>query len=308
MKIDSALLGTVEDALKDAGIPFRGDALDPTGVKVRFSDPDTQLKAKDVLQAKLGDNYIVALNLISSSPQWLTAIGALPMYLGLDLRGGVHFLLQVDMKAALDKAADRYTTDIRSLLRERSVPGVARRNERRRPLPRRRRTHPGAGEIEKRSPISPCARRGAPGGSCLLGTLKPRREAHQDGAVQQNITILRNRVNSSASPSRSSSSREPTAWWCSPGVQDTRAKTFSAAPRRWRSAWSTTRPAHSEAALAGTPPLGSDICGTLRWTLPSGVGGVTGDRINDASPVRSAQQRTRRARSLDGTGAGSSRK
>ena len=80
-----------------------------------------------MLQAKLGDNYIVALNLLSSSPQWLASIGALPMYLGLDLRGGVHFLLQVDMKAALDKAGDRYTTDIRSLLRERESPVRRRR-------------------------------------------------------------------------------------------------------------------------------------------------------------------------------------
>src|SRR5512141_2294338 len=120
-KVDTALLGTVEDALKGASIPYRGAALDPTGIKVRFDDPDTQLKAKDVLQGRLDDNYIVALNLLSSSPAWLSAIGALPMYLGLDLRGGVHFLLQVDMKAALDKAADRYTTDIRSLLREKKV-------------------------------------------------------------------------------------------------------------------------------------------------------------------------------------------
>src|SRR5262249_55202763 len=95
--------------------------LDATGVKVRFSDPDTQLKAKDVLQQKLGENYIVALNLLSSSPRWLASIGALPMYLGLDLRGGVYFLLQVDMKAARDKAADRYLTDIRSLLREKRI-------------------------------------------------------------------------------------------------------------------------------------------------------------------------------------------
>src|SRR5436190_10902016 len=120
-KVDAALLGTIENSLKAASIPIRGAALDATGIKVRFPDPDTQLKAKDVLQGKLGEDYIVALNLLSSSPQWLAAIGALPMYLGLDLRGGVHFLLQVDMKAALDKAADRYTTDIRSLLREKKV-------------------------------------------------------------------------------------------------------------------------------------------------------------------------------------------
>ena len=128
VKIDNALLGSVEEALKSANIAYRGAELDPLGVKVKFADTDTQLKAKDALQAKLGDTYIVALNLLSSSPHWLTAVGALPMYLGLDLRGGVHFLLQVDMKGALDKAADRYTTDIRSLMREKKViySGVAR--------------------------------------------------------------------------------------------------------------------------------------------------------------------------------------
>src|SRR4029453_2509291 len=120
-KTEARLFSTVQDALKSTNIAYSGEVLDPTGVKVRFADPDTQLKAKDVLQQKLGDNYIVALNLLSSSPQWLASIGALPMYLGLDLRGGVYFLLQVDMKGALDKAADRYTTDIRSLMREKRI-------------------------------------------------------------------------------------------------------------------------------------------------------------------------------------------
>src|SRR5437867_2351783 len=121
VKIDNALLGSVEEALKAANVPYRGAELDPVGIKVRFNDLDTQVRGKDVIQSKLGDNYIVALNLLSSSPHWLASIGALPMYLGLDLRGGVHFLLQVDMKGALDKAADRYTTDIRSLMREKKV-------------------------------------------------------------------------------------------------------------------------------------------------------------------------------------------
>src|SRR5436309_14351418 len=126
VKIDASTLQTVEEALKAANVPYRGETVDATGVKVRFADPDTQLKAKDVLQAKLNPdpnnpNYIVALNLLSSSPRWLASLGALPMYLGLDLRGGVYFLLQVDMKAALDKAADRYLTDIRSLLREKKI-------------------------------------------------------------------------------------------------------------------------------------------------------------------------------------------
>src|SRR5206468_8068377 len=84
-------------------------------------DYDSQLRARDALTAKLGDNYIVAVSLLSTSPQWLASIGALPMYLGLDLRGGVHFLEQVDMKGALDKAADRYTTDLRTLMREKRI-------------------------------------------------------------------------------------------------------------------------------------------------------------------------------------------
>jgi len=120
IKIDNSTLQTVEGALKAANIAYRGETIDPTGIKVRFADGDTRLKAKDVLQQKLGDDYIVALNQVSSSPRWLASIGALPMYLGLDLRGGVYFLLQVDMKGALDWAqraldADRRYDDPASL-------------------------------------------------------------------------------------------------------------------------------------------------------------------------------------------------
>src|SRR3989449_9534282 len=131
VKLDSALLGQVENVLKQGNLQFEAIFLDANGVKVRFNDPDTQIKAKDALQTTLGKDYVVALNLLSRSPSWLRSIGALPMYLGLDLRGGVHFLLQVDMKAALDKAADRYTTDIRSLLREKKViyAGIAREGQ-----------------------------------------------------------------------------------------------------------------------------------------------------------------------------------
>ena len=114
-KIDAAVLAQVEEALKAASIPYRGAMMDPTGIKVRLSDTDTQIKAKDVLQAKLGEDYIVALNLLSSSPQWLAHIGALPMYLGLDLRGGVHFLLQVDMfRSTVESVRSRWKREIGS--------------------------------------------------------------------------------------------------------------------------------------------------------------------------------------------------
>jgi len=127
-KLDPALLGKVEDTLKHENIKIDAIFMDSTGVKVRFADADTQIKAKDVLKNNLGKDYVIALNLISRSPSWLSNIHARPMYLGLDLRGGVHFLLQVDMKAALDKAADRYVGDFRASLRKEriSYSGVAR--------------------------------------------------------------------------------------------------------------------------------------------------------------------------------------
>ena len=120
-KLDPALLGKVEAVLQQENIKIDAIFMDATGVKVRFSDADTQIKAKDVLKSSFGKDYVIALNLISRSPRWLTNIHARPMYLGLDLRGGVHFLLQVDMKAALDKAADRYVGDFRASLRKERV-------------------------------------------------------------------------------------------------------------------------------------------------------------------------------------------
>lgn len=120
-KVDPALLAQVEQILQQEKIAYDGIYLDARGVKARFANTDTQIKAKDVLQANLSSNYTVALNLLSRSPEWLRSIGAKPMYLGLDLRGGVHFLLQVDMKAALDKAAERFVGDFRTALRKERV-------------------------------------------------------------------------------------------------------------------------------------------------------------------------------------------
>jgi preprotein translocase subunit SecD len=130
------MLARVQDALDKAKIPYSGALLDSSGVRVRFADTDTQLKAKDTVEAALNPNpadadYTVALNLLPASPNWLTAIHALPMYLGLDLRGGVHFLLKVDMRAALTKRLDGLSGEIRSLLREKTIRhgGVARDGE-----------------------------------------------------------------------------------------------------------------------------------------------------------------------------------
>lgn len=121
LKLDESLLQKVESTLKLADIPFDGLFMDASGVKVRFANTDTQLLAKDKLVANLGKDYTVALNLVPQTPNWLQSIGAKPMYLGLDLRGGVHFLLQVDMKAALDKAAESTVGDFRMSLRKEKI-------------------------------------------------------------------------------------------------------------------------------------------------------------------------------------------
>jgi preprotein translocase subunit SecD len=120
-KLDSALLGQVEDIFKQEKIEYDGVYLDARGVKARFANTDTQIKAKDMLQSHLGKDYTVALNLLSRSPSWLRSMGAKPMYLGLDLRGGVHFLMQVDMKAALSKAAERFVGDFKIAMRKERI-------------------------------------------------------------------------------------------------------------------------------------------------------------------------------------------
>ena len=126
VKVDSVVLQRVDEALKAANVVPDTLALDGSSVRARFNTPDEQLKAKDAIQRALVPDasdpaYIVALNLVSRSPSWLTAIGAQPMYLGLDLRGGVHFMLQVDMQAALIKKAESFTGDLRTSLRDRNI-------------------------------------------------------------------------------------------------------------------------------------------------------------------------------------------
>jgi preprotein translocase subunit SecD len=120
-RLDSATLSQVDQALKQADIGVVATQTDATGIKVRFHDTDTQLKAREIVQRALGDNYTVALNLLPATPAWLGWLHANPMYLGLDLRGGVHFLMQVDMASAIKTAEQRYVDDLRSALREKKV-------------------------------------------------------------------------------------------------------------------------------------------------------------------------------------------
>ena len=129
--LDQNLVNQAEKALADAGLKSSSVELTDKRLLMRFGDTDSQLKASDALKKLFGEKYTVALNLAPATPAWLRAIGAAPMYLGLDLRGGVHFLMQVDMDAAIKQAQERYAEDIRTLLRESKIQytSVDRNNE-----------------------------------------------------------------------------------------------------------------------------------------------------------------------------------
>ena len=126
VKVDAGMVARVETLLKEAKITPDFVQFDGNSVRARLRDTDIQIKAKDALAKALNPDaadprYIVALNLVSRSPEWLTKLHALPMYLGLDLRGGVHFLMQVDMRAALKQQVDTYGSDARNALRDKRI-------------------------------------------------------------------------------------------------------------------------------------------------------------------------------------------
>ncbi len=204
VRVDGETRTKVEAALKSAGLEALGLTHEGGSIKVRFDSTDNQLKAKDVIEKALtpdpaNASYIVALNLVSRSPTWLSALRAGPMYLGLDLRGGVHFMLQVDMQAALSKKAESLAGDIRSALRDKNVRhgGISRNAQaieiRVRDLPTLEAVKrlladqfadlvvtdtQDAGEFRLRAVIKPAA-------AIVI----------QEQALKQNITTLHNRIN-----------------------------------------------------------------------------------------------------------------
>ena len=289
LKADAALMARVEAALKAAQLNPEAMSLDATSVKARFNDTDTQIKAKDLLHAQLGDDYMVALNLLARSPQWLADLNALPMYLGLDLRGGVHFLLQIDMRAALDKALESASGDIRSTLREANIPysGVTRDassiTTRFRDANAR-----GKGEEELKQHFGGLefSAREESGEYLLLAHLKQQEQIRiQESAVQQNLVTLRNRVNELgvAEPVIQQQGADRIVVQL-PGVQDTaRAKDILG-----RTATLEVRLVDDEhpVSAGAAAPFGTEVFkdreGNLVVVKKSVL--LTGERINDAQP------------------------
>ena len=204
VKVEPALVGRVQEALKGAGVNADFVALEGTSVRARFKDTDTQIKAKDTIAKTLNPDpgnpsYIVALNLVSRSPKWMANVRALPMYLGLDLRGGVHFLMQVDMKSALTKKAESLTGDMRTLLRDKNIrhAGISRTGNSVELRFRDKATLDAAKTLlADQLPDLIWAEAADSDGFSLAGSLKPQAaRAVQDAALKQNITTLHNRVN-----------------------------------------------------------------------------------------------------------------
>lgn len=315
-KPDASLMKKAEVLLGQANIAALAITLDPHGVKARFADTDLQIKAKDVLQAGLGHDYTVALNLLSASPAWLTSIGALPMYLGLDLRGGVHFLLQVDMPKALEKTAERYQGDIRTLLREKKIryisvgrEGVAAYAKFRDPA----QTKAALAVISETYPELLLTETHNGEETTLTATLnKPAQIKTQEFALQQNLTTLRNRVNELgvAEPVIQQQGIDRVVVQL-PGVQDT-AKAKEILGRtatleiRMVDEERMQDPAQIQAALGGQAPFGDELY-YERSGIPLLVKRevvLTGEYITDAQPGFDSQSSQAAVHiNLDGRGA-----
>ncbi|MFZ4537797.1 protein translocase subunit SecD [Propionivibrio sp.] len=297
LKVDLKTLERVESTLKLASVESNGTFLDSNGVKVRLIDTDSQLKARDLLEKQFNPDasdpqYVVALNLLSSSPQWLTNLHALPMYLGLDLRGGVHFLLQVDMKGALTKRLDSISADLRSLLRDKNVRhgGINRESERIVISFRDEETRSKARTtLEDNQPDLLLADQGTGSDLKLIATLKPVAITRlREFAVKQNMGTLHNRINELgvAEPVIAQQGADRIVVQL-PGVQDTaKAKDILGRTATLEIRMVDDTPGALEAAIAGQVPFGVELYVERggRPLLVKKQVVLTGDRLTDAQP------------------------
>lgn len=306
LKIDNATLDRVQTILQQAGIQNTGATFELNGtvgtVRARFSSTDIQLKARDLLEKALNPNpadpsYTVALNLLPASPSWLSAIGAHPMYLGLDLRGGVHFLLQVDMQGALSSRYDALVTDLRVALRDQRIESTGIEREgmsvvlsfntdalRDRAISALRTRNPDLLMIERTE-----------GGRLqIVGRLSQAAiTAVQTSAVKQNITTLHNRINELgvAEPIIQQQGADRIVVQL-PGVQDVaKAKDILGRTATLEIRMVDDSPAAASALAAGTVPFGleryQDRDGRPLLVRRQVV--LTGENLQDAQAGRDSQ-------------------
>ncbi len=280
----------VAAALKAANIQTDGMFVADNSLKVRFKDTETQLKARDVIENTMGEGYITALNLLADSPEWMAKIKANPMFLGLDLRGGVHFTMQVDMKAAMQKTFERYSGDIRRELRRQKIRiGTVRQTENSLIVP-----FQDSADLQKALPqlrnYFPEATLTPQGNNLVLSLSQEVLNKVRTDALKQNITTLHNRVNELgvAEPVIQQSGAERIVVQL-PGVQDTaKAKDIIGRTATLEVRMVSDDPAQVQAALAGNVPAGYELLYSAgeqpQPTLVNKQVELTGDNINDAQP------------------------
>lgn len=317
IKIDLATQERVTKLLAQANIETKGIQFERAGnngtIKIRLTNTDNQLKAKDVLQKSLNPDgndptYVVALNLISNTPAWLSSMGAMPMYLGLDLRGGVHFLLQVDMRGALQKKLESLTTDTRSQLREKSIRhnGIERQNDQiiirfpNQDDASAARLHLNKNLIDLDFNVEKSA-----DGFRLVGKFKDSAlKEVQENAVKQNITTLHNRVNELgvAEPVIQQQGQDRIIVQL-PGVQDTaRAKDIIGRTATLESRLAD--PVKTYLLSGEATPPGADVfkTGDGRQVVFKRSVIFSGDRITSASAGFDSNQRPAVSITLDSVG------
>ena len=280
----------INQALQQAGIATDGMFIADNSLKVRFKDAETQLKARDVIENALGEGYITALNLIADSPEWMAKIKANPMFLGLDLRGGVHFTMQVDMKAALQKTFERYAGDIRRELRRQKIrTGSLVQNDNSLAIP-----FQDEADLNKVLPelqkLMPEATLTSDGSRLILTLSEEAMNTIRKQAVSQNINTLHNRVNELgvAEPVIQQAGADRIVVQL-PGVQDTaKAKDIIGRTATLEVRKVDDDPTLMQQALAGNVPAGFDLLYTAgEQPQPNLVNKqieLTGDNINDAQP------------------------
>ncbi len=313
IRLTDAALATAEKALSDARISHDGVFFDNNSVRVRLASTDAQIKAKDALEHAFNPDpkdpgHTVALNLLSASPKWLTAIHALPMYLGLDLRGGVHFLLQVDMKGAITKRLDSTTGDMRTMLREKDIRhgGIVRDGEslvvRFRDVATRDKAR---NVIRDRLPDLQLVDKTEADEQLIVGTLTEQAKRRiQEDAIKQNIVTLHNRINELgvAEPVIQQQGADRIVVQL-PGVQDVaKAKSLIG-----RTATLEVRMVDEAATQSGSS-VGVDVIPERRRdgsVIPVAVKKqivLTGDRFNGADATFDSNQQPAVAVSLDAAG------
>lgn len=306
--INSQTEAKVAAALKAANIPTDGMFVVDNSLKVRFKDAETQLKGRDVIENTLGEGYITALNLLADSPEWMAKINANPMFLGLDLRGGVHFTMQVNMKAAMQKTFERYSGDIRRELRRRKIRfGTIRQAGNGLIVP-----FQDASDVQKAIPelqkLFVEAKLEADGSNLILSLSEDAMQKVRSDAVKQNITTLHNRVNELgvAEPVIQQSGIDRIVVQL-PGVQDTaKAKDIIGRTATLEVRMVEDDPAKVQAALGGNVPSGYELLYSAGEnpapTLVSKQVELTGDNINDAQPSFDEMGSPAVSINLDGSG------